>query len=61
MYPKHAKEWIRKFKINIVISLMWETNMTKPKQRNFFPLDPEIYNFVSTKIYIYSNFEEKNP
>ena len=40
---------------------MWETNMTKPKQRNFFPLDPEIYNFVSTKIYIYSNFEEKNP
>ena len=27
MYPK---EWIRKFKINTVISLMWETNITQP-------------------------------
>ena len=45
---------------------MWETNMTKPKQRNSFPWGPEIYNscehvLVSTKIYIYSSFEEKNP
>ena len=43
---------------------MWETNMTLPKQRNSFPWGPEIDNsgehvLVSTKIYIYSSFEEK--
>ena len=40
---------------------MWETNMTKPKQMLFFPWVPKFTIFVSTKIYIYSNFEEKKP